>query len=204
MSTVDKEQEGYYLPQHKNMAFFLDIIKRLNLNYTDVARAAGITPQLVAYWINHDDIKFSKLIEVLKALKIRVECVYSDTDDEEEYYNKYPWMHDRNHWFYELDMTSLKNYKNELSGKGSVIDNAISSNARLKFLALLIKEMNLSLVEFCEKIKRNYQSMHHCFKVDDIKMSIVYDIARKTGRKLIWNLAPDSPGELMMHDDDLD
>ena len=42
--------------QPKNMLFFLQILKSLRYSYVDVAKKAGITPQLVAYWVDRHKI----------------------------------------------------------------------------------------------------------------------------------------------------
>ena len=55
-----------------NLDFLAKILKGLNLNYTDVAKAAGITPQLVAYWFDHDDIKLSRLTYTMESLNISI------------------------------------------------------------------------------------------------------------------------------------
>lgn len=171
-----------YMNSDKNMNFLVKILKELNINYTDLARAAGVTPQLVAYWIDHDDIKLSRLISALKALNIKIECHFQKIQESNTI--------ELSDNIYDLQMYNVHRYKKELPGTGFVIENAIASNARLKFLAELVKEMNLSLIEFSEEVDRKYQSMHHCFKVDDIKISIIYDIARKTGRRVRWRLSP--------------
>lgn len=171
-----------YMNSDKNMNFLVKILKELNINYTDLARAAGVTPQLVAYWIDHDDIKLSRLISAMKALNIKIECHFQKIQESNTI--------ELSDNIYDLQMYNVHRYKKELPGTGFVIENAIASNARLKFLAELVKEMNLSLIEFSEEVDRKYQSMHHCFKVDDIKISIIYDIARKTGRRVKWRLSP--------------
>lgn len=171
-----------YMNSDKNMNFLVKILKELNINYTDLARAAGVTPQLVAYWIDHDDIKLSRLISAMKALNIKIECHFQKIQESNTI--------ELSDNIYDLQMYNVHRYKKELPGTGFVIENAIASNARLKFLAELVKEMNLSLIDFSEEVDRKYQSMHHCFKVDDIKISIIYDIARKTGRRVRWRLSP--------------
>lgn len=166
----------------KNMTFLIKILNNLNINYTDLARAAGVTPQLVNYWIEHDDIKLARLIQSMEGLGVRIQCHFQEVEQK-----AHLELSDN---IFDIQLYNVSKYRKALPGTGFIIEQAIKNNARLKFLAQLAKDMNLSLIEFSEKIGRNYQSMHHCFKVDDIKISIIYDIARQTGRKVIWQLSP--------------
>ena len=177
----------------KNLDFLAKILKGLNLNYTDVAKAAGITPQLVAYWFDHDDIKLSRLTYTMESLNISIECSFERIETQQEVQIK----EDE----YEIEMENVLKFKRETSRSGFILDQALESNAnlhiifgtanaRLVFLAKLIKEMGLSLIDFSNLVNRKYQTIHHYFKVDDIKVSIIYDIARHTGRRVKWRLIP--------------
>lgn len=166
----------------KNLVFLAKILKGLNLNYTDVAKAAGITPQLVAYWFDHDDIKLSRLTYTMESLNISIECSFERIETQQEVQIK----EDE----YEIEMENVLKFKRETSRSGFILDQALERNARLVFLAKLIKEMGLSLIDFSNLVNRKYQTIHHYFKVDDIKVSIIYDIARHTGRRVKWRLIP--------------
>ena len=116
----------------KNLDFLAKILKGLNLNYTDVAKAAGITPQLVAYWFDHDDIKLSRLTYTMESLNISIECSFERIETQQEVQIK----EDE----YEIEMENVLKFKRETSRSGFILDQALERNARLVFLAKLIKE----------------------------------------------------------------
>lgn len=168
--------------QPKNMLFFLQILKSLRYSYVDVAKKAGITPQLVAYWVDHDDIKLSRLIKTMEALGMEINCSFEPQELPQEQEVKEEG--------FEVEIQGIKDLKKELPGTGFVIENALAQNGNMKFLAELIKEMRITLVEFSELVGRKYQTMHHYFRVDDIKVSIINDIGRKLNRKVYWRVKP--------------
>lgn len=68
--------------------------------------------------------------------------------------------------------------------------------ANLKFLADFIIATNLSVTEFCEKVKTSRQNIAYAFSVDDIRLSTLCQIANLSQAKLVWEINEKEPVEV--------
>ena len=168
-------------PEQRNMYFFTKIIQSLRLNYKQVSELTGYSQQLISWWIVSDDCKLSNIVKLFEKLGIRIECYYTPLDDS-------PITYKAQNFDLEIDGNLPKIPGAGLYPAADAFAEILSNCVRLRWLADFIMATSTDLNSFCTAMEYNYFTIYQMFLRDDIKMSRIYDIARKTHQKVNWKL----------------
>ena len=168
-------------PKVKNMDFMLQILAKLNINKKEFSERTGCSQQLISHWFRKDTCRYHTIVGAFEKMGISLSCRYENNPKNviiETYISKD---------VYDVEYNGIT----KLSEKNHImIDRYISEDRPLKFLALLVKDTGLNLKTFCDRYGLNYLNTYRCFCTDHIKIDQIYDIARKTGCRVTWELRP--------------
>jgi len=173
------EQKTEMPAKTSNMAFFVSIVRSLNLNYKRLAELTGVSQQLISFWIATDDIKLSRLLDIFDKIGIRLECSFIPISG-----NTFVTKNDD----FTIEIGDLPQFKPKPSEKNEVIGRMLSNNVRLRFLAECIDNTGMDLVQFCKEMNYQYFTVYQWITKDDIKISRLYEIAKKTRQTLKWKV----------------
>ncbi len=157
------------------MGFIRTLMYNAGVSLKDLAKRIGITPQMLSYMFNvSDDCTLDVLYRMMN--EINIDCSVS----------------------YELPapkkQKNAANYEfggDVIVGKRNILPDYVQNvpaDARLRFLADTMKETELNLVEFSDKVGIFRQAFRRFFEKDDMKISQICDIANALGAKIVWTL----------------
>lgn len=168
-----------------NMSFFIDLYKSLGYNGQTIARAAGMTEQTVNWWIRSDDCKYKNLVYLFQKIGIKL-CPHL-----EQKKDKTTAKQEQKE--YKILITDIEidggHYK-EIRSTKYLQNIADSPTARLNFLAQALDDENYTISTLAEKTKIPAYNIYRWFQTDDIRISKLYDVARKTDMVIIWQIRP--------------
>lgn len=166
----------------KNMAFFTKILKSLKLNYKQFAERAGISQQLISWWLTSDDCKYSNIVTSFEQIGIDIGCHYEPLPD-----SKFvvPAIPEDN---FSIIIDGVPVVAAEDPEQGLVINQVLAGNGKLRFLAEFIDGLGLDIRTFSEKIDSNYHVVYSWFKKDDIKISKINLVGDRYQQKVVWTL----------------
>lgn len=140
----------------KRLQFLLSLMKSKGVGKYELARMMGVTPQNIFTYFKRDDMKLSVAQEMASALG------------------------------YDL---SIRLEKEDAPRQNVVveIEGLVGKNglARLAFLRIAMSQYGIQRKDMAEKLELNYTGVNRWFKVDDIAISYIYDIAELYGLKVI-------------------
>lgn len=170
------------------LAFFDEIIRSYGLNHKTFAEKAGMTPQAV-HWIMsvEDDCALSKLEYMAKALGLEVRLMLKPLPRTRRRFRlkRTEWIHDGVEISVEGKWDSA-----DLANPRQRIPSYVASypeGGRLNWLSNFFKEDGLSLAQLSELTGINQARIWYWFNTDDIRISQIRDIAKATGRKMVWS-----------------
>lgn len=140
----------------KKLQFLQDMMMSKGVGKYELARMMGVTPQNIFTYFKRDDMKLSVAQEMASALG------------------------------YDL---SIRLEKEDAPRQNVVveIEGLVGKNglARLAFLRIAMSQFGIQRKDMAEKLELNYTGVNRWFKVDDIAISYIYDIAELYGLKVI-------------------
>ena len=160
--------------------FFFQTLKDLDYKIYEVAEKSGYSQQLISYWKTVDDCKLSNIIKCFNSLNINLSVRLEPI----QYYN--PVISGPKYVILAENIEELRKKTEENRYVAELVKRADN----LRFLAEYIHSQRLSLVEFSKKCKLSYGIIYRDFQKDDMKISLIYDIAHKTHQEVVWSIKP--------------
>lgn len=166
--------------ERQNMEFFIKILKSLKLNYKQFSELTGISQQLVSWWLTSDDCKYSNIISCFDKLGIDIACHYEPIPGGNFVINEDD---------YSIQIDSLPELGQTQDAElGQVIDQVLSGNGKLRFLAELIDGLKMDIKSFSQHIGSSYHVVYSWFRKDDIKISKIYATGDQLQQKVVWTV----------------
>lgn len=168
----------------RTMYFFEHIVKSLNLTWVEVADAAGISQQAISSMMIYDDAKLSRVKQILASLGIVITPEFdTDEDTAEKVASSGPC--------FEIIGDIPSRHKT----LDPVVRKALDEpDSNLYFLARFMEDEGITLPSLAEMSGNTLAKMKNAFKVDNIRISAIYQIAVAYDRKILWKLKKlDSP-----------
>ena len=136
----------------KKLQFLLSLLEYKGVAKRELARMLGMTPQSIFTYFKRDDMKLSFAQTV--ASKLGYELVFR------------------------LEKADAQLQSGALEIEAPVGDGGLS---RLSFLRVALQQYGISRKELAEKLELHYMGVNRWFKVDDIAVSYLYEIAQLYG-----------------------
>ena len=156
--------------------YFLDhIVKSNGLNWQDVAKISGIHQQTLSWMMISDDAKLTRVKEIIGALGGSISPEYKPNFDAETESGPSFEIRGRLH----VVGVTLD----------SVVDDTLNHPERnLYFLAKFLKDRRSSLLALSKKTEIPVSYLKWYFKNDDMRISVIYQIAEAYNCRIVWNL----------------
>lgn len=172
--------------EEKNLDFLRDILRAKGLSMASFARAAGISQQLVYhYFTAKDDISLYNVKKHLAAIGIRLDVDFGEVSVAQKKYES-----DSGQIKYTI-LGETPTRTNNLTPK--YIREKVGTEARLEFLARALDSMKRSEKELCDILGVKRGLLMYLFENDDIKVSMLYKIAKQIGRPVLWKVTNVEP-----------
>jgi len=169
-----KKTEGGNLSATR-LGFVRTLMENRQITVKEMSERIGITPQMMSYIFNvNDDCTLDVLYRMMNEMNIDCSVSYELPAPKKQ----------KNAANYEFGGDVIVGKRNILP---DYVQN-VPADARLRFLADTMKETELNLVEFSDKVGIFRQAFRRFFKKDDIKISQICDIANALGAKIHWQL----------------
>ena len=136
----------------KKLQFLLSLLEYKGVAKRELARMLGMTPQSIFTYFKRDDMKLSFAQTV--ASKLGYELVFR------------------------LEKADAQLQSGALEIEAPAGDGGLS---RLSFLRVALQQYGISRKELAEKLELHYMGVNRWFKVDDIAVSYLYEIAQLYG-----------------------
>ena len=144
--------QGKMAESEKKLQFLLSLLEYKGVAKRELARMLGMTPQSIFTYFKRDDMKLSFAQTV--ASKLGYELVFR------------------------LEKADAQLQSGALEIEAPVGDGGLS---RLSFLRVALQQYGISRKELAEKLELHYMGVNRWFKVDDIAVSYLYEIAQLYG-----------------------
>lgn len=169
--------------EQRNMYFFEKIVKTLfkNMSYRQLAAETGYSAQNISWWLISDDCKLSTIYSFFAQLNIKIQCYYTPAKPEKEN------LKINTDTSIIIDEGVVINRKTA-SRSNNAIDTAMEKCINMRWLVQFIDDKRWTLEQFSAAIEYKYFTVYEWFRHDDIRISRIYDIARKTGQIVNWKL----------------
>lgn len=178
-----REEETSGRLEERRLAFLVNIYRSLGYTQQTFAKTCGISPQLLNWYISvTDDCQLSRLEAMLASIGLSVSVT--------------------------LDGGRKRDIQTEGTGNGvryriegtfagirppsrlpQYIDECTKQN-RLHFLRTFIEDRNETAPEFARTCGFDLTSLRYYFVHDDLKLSVLYKIAKATGAEIVWKVNP--------------
>lgn len=145
--------------EEKKLQFLTSLLAVKKVTMADLARQMGVSPQNVQNYFRRDDMKLSYALKFAEALGFDLKFSFERDGKTSETVR--------------LDVQSILNSLN-----GTV---ALS---RLSFLTIAMKLYGIERKDLAEKLGIAYVGVNKWFKVDDIAISYLFEIAELYGLKV--------------------
>ncbi len=144
--------QGKMAESEKKLQFLLSLLEYKGVAKRELARMLGMTPQSIFTYFKRDDMKLSFAQTV--ASKLGYELVFR------------------------LEKADAQLQSGALEIEAPAGDGGLS---RLSFLRVALQQYGISRKELAEKLELHYMGVNRWFKVDDIAVSYLYEIAQLYG-----------------------
>jgi len=144
--------QGKMAESEKKLQFLLSLLEYKGVAKRELARMLGMTPQSIFTYFKRDDMKLSFAQTV--ASKLGYELVFR------------------------LEKADAQLQSGALEIEAPAGDGGLS---RLSFLRVALQQYGISRKELAEKLELHYMGVNRWFKVDDIAISYLYEIAQLYG-----------------------
>jgi len=167
------------LNRQRNMYFLKCILENLNLNCHKLSKMVGMTQQSIQWWFTVDDGSLKKIKDTLAKIDICLECSYEGETKERPADNEnYTLSIDRD---LQLNIRRKKDVKDTLW-------RTIENEGNMAFLARFILKQYGDIRTFADSMGIAKPTVYSWFYRDDIKISDINAIGRKSSHKVNWSV----------------
>lgn len=174
-----KAKSDPQLDRQRNMYFLECLLEDLNLNVNKLSKLVGMTQQSIQWWFTVDDGSLRKIKDTLAKIDIRLECSYEENARER------PEENDNYTLSIDKDLQLNIHHRKDTS---DTLWRAIEADGNIAFLARFIQKQYGDIKTFAERTKIPKPTVYSWFYRDDIKISDINAIARKSSRKVNWSV----------------
>ena len=172
--------------EEKNLDFLREILQAKGMTMASFARAAGISQQLVYhYFTAKDDISLYNVKKHLAAIGIRLDVDFGEISVAQKKYES-----DSGRIKYTI-LGDAPVRTNNLTPK--YIRDKVGTEARLEFLARALDSLKRSEKELCDLLDVKRGLLMYLFDNDDIKVSMLYKMAKRINRPVMWKVTNIEP-----------
>ena len=139
----------------KRLQFLLSLLESKGVGKNELARMMGVSPQNIFTYFKRDDMKLSYAQEIAEKLGYDLSFRLESEDAPKK------------DVIMEIE---------SLVGKDGL--------SRLAFLRIAMSQYGIERKKLAEQLGLNYTGVNRWFKVDDIAVSYIYDIAERYGLKV--------------------
>ncbi len=173
-----KEQIRLGCEDNRRLWFITAILRNKGIKQHEVATGLGMTPQNLSYITTvQDDCYLSTVQDILNFAGVSCRVSF----DLGKYGQKATPVKNQIYCF----RGNVQLEKEPLCPR---FISACPSGARLRFLADLIVASGMPFSEFLKKVNMYYSTLQNYFENDNIKISILCNIAECMGTKIVWEL----------------
>lgn len=169
--------------EERRLAFLANIYKTLGYTQETFAEKCGISPQLMSWYMAvTDDCNLTRLEQMLGGVglgvRVRLEGRTESPVRKEGSGNGVRYRIEG----------SFENLRAPSELPGYV--TACTPDKRLYFLREFIEGTRLSLAQFARRCGIDSTSIRYYFSRDDVKVSVLYKIAKANGADIVWSINP--------------
>ncbi len=143
----------------KRLQFLHTLLEALNITKVDVAKKMGVTPQNLFNYMRKDDMKLSYAQEIVASLGYKLSVRLEKPGDNTQ---------------------RIISDIEELIGEDGML--------RLAFLKVALRKYDISRVEIAEKLNLSADGVARWFRVDDILISYLYQIAEACDMEVVFQM----------------
>lgn len=172
--------------EERNLDFLRQILRAKGLTMASFAHQANIKPQLVYHYFTvKDDISLYNVKKHLAAIGIRLDVDFGDVSVAQKQYETNPAQIK----YAILGETPIRT--ENLTPK--YIREKVGTEARLEFLARALDSLKRSEKELCDLLDVKRGLLMYLFENDDIKVSMLYKMAKRINRPVLWRVTNVEP-----------
>ncbi len=179
-----KEEKETNTFTERRLHFIRVVMQQRRISQTDMAEKLGITRQAVNWMFTvTDDMHLTMIKRILSICQCT--CSVEMVPEEEEKIQKKATFEFKGS--FTPEGTSWNAVPAEFIKYPESIENC-PPDANLRFLADFIMSTQMNVTQFSNKTKISRQNLAYAFKIDDIRLSTLCQIANYLNAKLVWEI----------------
>lgn len=186
---IEDRKTGKY--RERKMYFLIKAMEELKISASALAQKAGISYQALYYKLVVDDIFLAKANELMSAmgLQFKIELKSETKINETAGDTTINMEHSITVINFNLPDIIERGRESRIS---RLLHRRMEKGGLTAFIVEFMNRRRIGFAEMCKACKFDYNSTMYCLDKDDIKLSMIYQIARTYKAQVSWDIKQES------------